>query len=159
MAKQPKTFFGLLLKNAWNSIRGFFKRLFEDADHNLLEFAISLTTIAKNALQSKALDLLTGLTSTKVDDAILKLAREKVLLLLAAELIVHGLDAASTKEDVEAVATKITDVFEGLSDKDKGKLYTSLAAELYILFMDVKNGKTVTFGSAAALVEAAYKIF
>ena len=143
-----KTFFGKLF--------GWIGDIFHDADKNLLQAAVKITEIVKSALNSHVADFATSLTSTKIDDKLLAIAREKITFILAKEMLVLNASKPATEDEAQDLAKKIIDGFGVLSDDDKAELYTKLAAKLYIFFKE-HEGKKVTFGEAAALAESAYQ--
>jgi hypothetical protein len=157
-----KTFFGKLLagdfNGAFGDLKAWLKGIWKDADHNVLKTAIQVTTAVKDALESKLVTSIIAFTTTKIDDDVSAFLHKNIVVLLADELLIQGITPDSTEEEVQAVAQKIVDSFGGMADKDKQQLFTSVAANAYRLWQDVKQGKHITFGAAAALVEGAYKV-
>lgn len=156
-----KTFFGKLLAGdfggVWSDLKSWLKGIWNSADHNILHAAIQVTEAAKLALQSKEVKALVLFTTTKVDDAVYDFLQKNIVNLLAAEFLIDGIKADSSEEEIQATAQKIVDLFGGLNDADKEQLYTSIAANAYRLWQDVKAGKKITFGEAAALIEGFFK--
>lgn len=152
-----KTFFGKIFGSAWDSIKGFFNKLFKEADHDLLQTAIIITEGLKAALQTGVIRTFVQLTPTKVDDNLLQIANDNLPKLLASEQLLQVLKTGATEADAEVILTTIVDNFGGLSDKGKEELYTSIAAKFYVLVMEIKNGKKITFGKAALLIESAWE--
>ena len=153
--REHKTFFGKIFGSACD----WLKDQFEAANHDLLEVAINITQLVNDGLKSGVLDGLVSFTSTKIDDAALDLLRTQVPIFLAEELALKNINSATPDTDVRDILTEIVDAFGGLSDDKKEKLYTSVAASAYKLLMLVKEGKKVTFGQAAAMVETAYQAY
>jgi|SRR6185312_689246 len=154
---QHKTFFGKIFGNAWDSVKAFFKKAFEDADHDLLEVVIKITNVVKIALSSGTAQFLVDLTKTDLDNKVLDIANKYLAILLADEIMLQGLKEATTQEEIQAIFSKVLDSFGQMTDDQKAKFYTSLAADLYKLYQEIKSGKKITFGEAALLVESAYQ--
>lgn len=155
--REHKTFFGKIFGVAWDSIKSFFQKKFEEADHNLLETAIKITNVIKIALASGTANFLVSLTRTDLDNKILAIANQYLPLILADEIMLHGITIASTEEEVKAAFGKVLDSFGNMSTDKKEEFYTSIAANIYKLYQEIKSGKKITFGEAALLVEAAYQ--
>jgi hypothetical protein len=132
-------------------------KLFHNANHDFLSVAIALTNTVKVALQSKILDFLTSLTPTKIDDNVLAALRVQVPIILSDELLIQASGSPTTEADAQALGQKLIDSFGALSDEKKEKLYTTVAAQIYIFLQDHNNGQKVTFGQAATLVEGFYQ--
>lgn len=144
-----KTFFG--------KIFGWIGDLFHSANEGFLKAAITVTEAVKNALNSGIVDFLTAIIPGDVDNKLVKILRAKVPVLLADELLIQGITDGSTEEEIQALAAKVVDSFGGLSEAKKEKLYTSLAAQIYIFLKKHQDKHHVTFGEAAALVESGYR--
>lgn len=132
-------------------------KLFSNANHNFLQAAIDITNVVKVALQSKLVDFLTSVIPGTVDDKIVAILRTNVPILLADELLLQQVGAPATEADAQALATKLIDSFGKLSDGDKEKFFTSIAAQTYIFLQQHQNGQHVTFGEAATLAESFYQ--
>lgn len=154
--REHKTFFGKIFGTAWDSVKVFFNKLFEEADHDLLQVCILLTEGIKAGLKSGVVTSFVNLTPTKVDDKLLAIANENLPKLLASEQLLQMLNANTTEADTETILKKIVDNFGGLSDKGKEELYTSIAAKFYALVMGLK-GKKITFGQSVLLIESAWE--
>ncbi len=157
MTTTHKTFFGKIFGNAWDSIKAFFNKVFQDADHNLLEAAIIITQGVKAALSSGVVADFVKLTPTKVDDDLLAIANQNLPKILASEILLKTLNKDNSEADDQAIITQVVNVFGGLSDAGKEELFTSIAAKVYVLLQQIKSGKKVTFGQAALLVESAWE--
>lgn len=155
--KVHRTFFGKIFGSAWDSIKSFFSKAWDDADHNLLEFAVVVTQALKDGLQSGVVKFIVDATPTELDNNILQAVNAFLPKLLADELLIKDVKDSSTEADAEAVAKKIVDSFGGLSSENKEKFYTSVAAKIYVLVMQEKHGVHVTFGQGAQLIESAYQ--
>lgn len=155
--KVHRTFFGKIFGSAWDSIKSFFSKAWDDADHNLLEFAVVVTQALKNDLQSGVVKFIVDATPTELDNNILQAVNAFLPKLLADELLIKDVKDSSTEADAQEVAKKIVDSFGGLSSDKKEEFYTSVAAKIYVLAMQVKAGAHITFGQAAQLVESAYQ--
>lgn len=152
-----KTFFGRIFGTAWDSIKTFFSNTFANANHDLLEVAIVITNVVKNALSSNTAQFLVDLTKTNLDNEILAIANKNLAILLGDEILLQGVKDATTTDEIQAVFQKVLDSFGTMTDSQKEKLYTSLAADVYKLYLEVKSGQKITFGEAALLVESAYQ--
>lgn len=155
--KTHKTFFGRIFGSAWDSIKAFFDKIFEEANHELLEAAIITTQALKAALQSGVVTAFVKMTPTKVDDTLLEIANKNLPKILASEILLKSLNPSNTEADNQAIIKQIVDQFGGLSDAGKEELFTSIAAKIYVLFQQIKSGKKVTFGKASVLVETAWE--
>ena len=151
------TFFGRIFGTAWDSVISFFKKKFKDADHGLLEVAITVTNVVKQVLSSGAANFLVSLTPTDIDDKLLATLNKQLPIILANEIMIQGINQASTEEEVKSVFSKVLDSFGLMTDADKEQFYTSIAAKIYIVFQELKSGKKISFGEAALLVESAYQ--
>lgn len=154
-----KTFFGKIFGSAWDSIKSFFNKIFEEANHDFLEASILITQGLKVALQTGAVKDFVSLTPTKIDDDLLNIANENLPKILASEILLKSLNPDNSDADNQAVIKKIVDTFGGLSDAGREELFTHIAAKIYVLFQQIKSGKKVTFGQAALLVESAWEEF
>ena len=143
------TFFGKLF--------GWIGDLFHNANKNLLQIAIDVTNAAKVALNSGLFDLAAVLIPGTADDAILAALKSKVPVILADELLVQSAGTMTSEADAETLAKKLVDSFGGLTDAKKEKLYTTVAAEIYIFLQQHLHGEKVTFGEGASLAESMYR--
>jgi hypothetical protein len=132
-------------------------KLFKSANKPFLQAVIDVTNTVKVALNSQLVDILTGIIPGTVDNEIVVILRKQIPVLLADELLLQSAGTPATQEDAQALAQKLLDSFGLIKDEKKGKLYTSIAAELYIFLQEHQNGQKVTFGEAAALVEGFYQ--
>lgn len=153
MARKHLTFFGKTFGWLWDQI----KTAFTAGDGHFLEVAINFTNRVKDALNSKAVDFITSLIPGDLDDKIVEILKAQVPIILADELMVQAAGAPATEEEGQALAAKLVDSFGGLSDINKEKFYTSIAAKIYIFLHDHAHGEKVTFGQAARFVETAYE--
>ena len=154
---QHKTFFGKTIGTVWDSISGFFKKQWDDADHNALEAVIKITNVLKIACQSQTATFLTDLTKTDLDNEALAIANKWLPVVLADELMLQGINSASTQDEVQAVFGKVLDSFGKFTSDQKEKFYTSVAATMYKVYQEIKSGQKITFGQAASLVEKAFE--
>lgn len=154
---QHKTFFGKIFGSAWDSIKSVFQKQWDAADHNLLEFAIKVTNVLKIACQSGTATFLTDLTKTDLDNEALAIANKWLPVVLADEIMLQGINSASSQEDVQAAFGKVLDSFGKFTSDQKEKFYTSVAAQIYKVAVEVKSGQKITFGEAAKLVESAFE--
>jgi hypothetical protein len=152
MAKKHQTFFGKIFGPIWDAI----KKKFEDANKPFLEIAVNLTNIVKDALNSGAVDLLTTVIPGVTDDNIVALLRKILPTILADLLLLKSEGLPATEQNAEYLAKLFLDSFGGLDDGRKERFYTELAAMIY-MFLQANEGKKVTFGAAAQLVETAYQ--
>lgn len=152
-----KTFFGKIFGTAWDSIKSFFSKAWDNADHNLLEFAVQVTQKLKDGLQSGVVQAIVDATPTVLDNNILQAVNAFLPKLLADELLLKDIKDTSTAADVQAAAKEILDSFGGLSDQKKEQFYTSVSAKIYVLVMQIQHNQHITFGQAAQLVESAYQ--
>lgn len=148
MAKHH-TFFGILF--------GWIGDLFHSANEGFLKAAVTITQAIKDALNSGVINFLTSIIPGDLDNKIVEILRKQVPILLADELLIQGINDASTEADIQALAVKVVDSFGGLSDARKEKFYTSVAAQIYIFLKQHEDGHHITFGEAASLVESAYR--
>jgi hypothetical protein len=155
--KVHKTFFGKIFGTAWDSIKSFFGKAWDAADHNLLEFAVTVTQALKDGLESGIVKAFVDATPTELDETVLRAMNVYVPKLLAAELLIKDVDENSTEADAQDVAKKILDSFGGLSSERKEEFYTKVSAKIYVMAMQIKHGQHITFGQAAQLVESAYQ--
>jgi hypothetical protein len=155
--KVHRTFFGKIFGTAWDSIKGFFSKAWDAADHDLLEFAVQVTQALKDGLQSGVVKAIVDATPTVLDENILQAVNNFLPKLLADELLLKDIHDNSTEADTQDVAKKILDSFGGLSDEKKEEFYTSTSAKIYALAVKIKHGEHITFGQAAQLVESAYQ--
>ena len=152
MAKKHSTFFGKIFGPIWDAI----KKKFEDANKPFLEIAVNLTNIVKDALNSGAVDLLTTVIPGVTDDNIVALLRKILPTILADLLLLQASGVPATQEDSEKLAQQFIDSFGGFNDGRKERFYTELAAMIN-MFLNANEGKKVTFGASAQLVETAYQ--
>lgn len=153
--KIHKTFFGKTIGVAFDAVRKVIKNLF--GKKGLLEAAVVVTNSVKVALENPITELLVSISPTGIDDKLLKIANEWVPKILAEELLLQKINEVETEEEVKEIFIKIINTFGTLTDQDKEQLYTTLAAKLYIVYEQVREGKKVTFGQAAKLVEEAFQ--
>jgi len=146
---QHHTFFGKLF--------GWIGDLFHNANHTFLQTAIDVTQAVKDGLNSGIVDLVTGLIPGNIDNEIVTILRKNLPIILADEMLLQGINENSTEADVQALAKKIVDSFGGFSTDRKEEFYTSVAAKIYKLLKQVKDGQKVTFGEAASLAESMYQ--
>lgn len=144
-----KTFFG--------KIFGWIGDLFHNANKDLLQAAIDITNTIKAALNSGIVDFITGLIPGTLDDSIVAALRTQLPVLLADELLVQSVGTPATEADAQLLATKLVDSFGLMTDAKKEKLYTSIAADIYIFLQNHLHGEKVTFGEAASLAESMYQ--
>ncbi len=160
---EHKTFIGKLLAldfaGAWGDIKAFVKQIWQDADHDVIDASINITQFVKEALENDSLEALVAITSSKKDDEILAFMQENLAKVLSSEFLLDEITPDSTKEEISAVLDKVFDQYRWFDDEEKQQVYTSFAANLYRLYLDIKQGKKVTFGTAALLVESAFKVF
>lgn len=153
MQRKHKTLMGKIFGTAWDAI----KSVFTAADKTLLKLAISITNAVKDALNSGITDFITKLIPGDLDDKIVEILRAKLPVLLADELLIEAAGEITTEEQARELGIKLVDSFGGLSDEKKERLYTSLAAEIYIFLQKHAHGEKVTFGEGAALAESMYR--
>lgn len=152
--KHHKTLFGQIFGSIWD----FIKAPFENANHNLLEILVTVTNKVKDALNSGAVDFLTSVIPTDIDDKLVALIRGKLPKIVATEILLKSFDDTDmTEEESKETAQKILDVWGGLNDADKAEFYTTLGSKLYIFIQEHQHGEKVTFGEAAAFIESAWK--
>ncbi len=158
-----KTFFGKLLAldfdGIWSDIKAFVKNIWQEADHKAINASITVTQFLKEALENDSLEALVLITKTDKDDEALAFMKENLPKILSSEFLLAEITPDSTKEKIQSVLNTVLDDYSIIKDEDKQQLYTSFAANLYRLYLDVKQGKKVTFGTAALLVESAFKVF
>lgn len=154
MAKH-KTLLGKILSPFTNTF-SWLKNLL-NSNKELLKIAFEVTQKIKNLLDSKIADFLVSLTLTKADDNLLKLLREKVLIMLADELLLKTINKDTTEEEAKEISQKILDSFGGLSTEKREKLITTIAAQIFQFVKEHSDGKHVTFGEAALLMESMWK--
>lgn len=158
---EHKTFFGKLLAGdftgAWQDIKNFVKKIWEDADHKAIDASITITEFIKNALDNSEVNILVALTPTKTDDEVLAFMKENAVKVLSNEMLLKEITPESSADEIQQTLNKIIDTYGGLNDEDKQQLFTSIAANLYRLYLDIKAGKKVTFGTSAVLVESGFK--
>lgn len=157
-----KTFFGKLLAGdfggAWQDIKTFVKKIWEDANHDVIDASITVTDFAKAALENATLNTLVNLTPTEKDDEILAFMKLNLAKILSSEFLINTLTPDSTVEEIQNALQTVLDQYGILKDEDKQQLYTSIAANLYRLYLDIKQGKKISFGTAALLVESGFKL-
>lgn len=158
---EHKTFFGKLLhgefESAFGDLKRWLKDIWENANHDVIDLAITLTDLTKTVLNNKAVDQFITFTKSTVDNDMAQFLRSNVVTISADLLLIKGVEESTNEEELQKVAQQIVNSFGGLSDEQKEVFYTSLAAKLYIVYQKVKAGEKVTFGEAAALVEGAFK--
>lgn len=158
---EHKTFFGKLLhgefESAFGDLKRWLKDIWEKANHDIIDLAITLTELTKVTLNSGAVDQFITFTKTTVDNDVAAFLRSKVVIISADLLLIKGVKDSKNEAELQDVAKQIVDSFGGLSDEQKEMFYTSLAAKLYIEYQKIKAGEKITFGEAAALVEGAFK--
>lgn len=140
----------------FDGFASWFKSEYEKADHDLLTVAYEVTNAVKDALNSGSADLIADITPTKLDNTLLAVAREKLPLIMAAELALKDITPATTDDEAKAIAQQIADSFGGIPDERKGQFYTSVFANLYKTLIDVRNGQKITFGLAASFAETTW---
>lgn len=111
--------------------------------------AIEITNQIKEGLHSQILDYIIDKIPGETDDRIVAVSRRIIHNVLAVELSLSKLPDFASKEDIEAFAAKVLAAFGVLQDNEKAKLYTTLAAQIYVALEDGK----ITFGEGAAVVE------
>lgn len=154
---QHKTFFGKIFGSVWDSISGFFKKQWDAADHNGLELAIKLTNFVKICCQSQEANFLVSITKTGLDDAALAFAKKWLPSVLADLLLIQGINTASSEADIQVAFGKVLDSFGKFTTDQKERFYTSVAATIYKLYLEVQSGQKITFGEAAKLVQTAFE--
>jgi len=143
------TFFG--------KIFSWIGKLFKNAKKEWLQVAVKVTQQFQVAINSPIVDILTAIIPSDADDAVVRILRKELPLILAKELAIVSLTEATTEADVKNAMDKIVLYFGKLSDEEKAQLYTSMSAKIYIVLQKVLEGKKVTFGEAASLAESAYQ--
>jgi hypothetical protein len=132
-------------------------KLFHNSRKNFLQAAIDITNVVKTAVNSKIVDFITSVIPGTVDNSIVAILRDQVPKILADELLIQATGAPATEADAQALAQKLIDSFGSLSDVNKEKFFTSVAAKIYIFLQAHDNGQKVTFGEAATLAESFYQ--
>lgn len=154
---QHKTFFGKIFGSVWDSIKGVFQKQWDEANHDLLETAVKITNVVKIALASDTANFLVDLTKTDLDNEALAIANKWLPVVLADEMMLQGINSASTQDEVQAAFGKVLDSFGKFTTDQKEKFYTSVAATIYKVYNEIKGGQKITFGEAAKLVETAFE--
>jgi hypothetical protein len=155
--KVHKTFFGRTIGKAFDAVKKAVSSLFGKNNKNLLQAVILVTNSVKTVLESPVTGLVVEVTPTGVDDKLLAIANEWVPKILAEELLLQQINTVETEAEVKEIFIKAINTFGKLTDQDREQLYTTLAAKLYIIYNQVQEGKKVTFGQAATLVEEAFQ--
>jgi hypothetical protein len=132
-------------------------KLFKNENKPFLQAAINITNVVKNAVNSKLFDFLTSVIPGTVDNSIVEILRKQVPVILADELLIQSTGATATEADAQVLAQKLIDSFGALSDVNKEKFFTSVAAKIYIFLQAHEHGEKVTFGEAATLAESSYQ--
>lgn len=144
-------------------IAHFVTHILGKAKEDLAKATVYLVQNIQPILVSGAADIaaqiLDVITKTKLPDTVLAELRKWVPVYLTAEGIITTLNADSTQEEVEAELNKLLSLFPNLTAAQRGKLWTSLAAQIYILVHQLDSGEVLTFGEAAAIVEEAYQAY
>lgn len=155
--KVHKTFFGKTIGRVFDAVKKAFNKVFGKDSKGLLKAAILVTNSVKTVLENPITGLLVEVTPTGVDNKLLAIANAWIPKILAEELLLQRINTVETEAEVKQIFIEAIDTFGKLTDQDKEQLYTTLAAKLYIIYNQVQDGKKVTFGQAAKLVEEAFQ--
>jgi hypothetical protein len=154
MAKNKHhTFLGKIFGSAWDWV----KEKLAKADDKLLDVAIHITNLVKDALNSGVVDIITAAIPGTLDDKLVAIVREKIPLILSKELLLKAVGTPATEEEAKALTEELLAGFGVLSDADKAEFYTTVAAKVYMFLHEHEHGEKVTFGEAASLAEDMYQ--
>jgi hypothetical protein len=119
-----------IFTRAWK----WLKHALADGEQKVLPIAIAVTEGIKTALESGVPDFVANMVETlfpqvhNLPDQLLKVIKENIVKVLAAELAIKALEGTPTDEEIKDFEAAVLNAF-GLHDK-KSKLYTELAVQL-----------------------------
>lgn len=147
-----------IFTRAWK----WLKHALANGEQKVIPIAIAVTEGIKTALESGVPDFIAKFVETifpqvhGLPDDLLKIMKENITKVLAAELAVKGLDGTPTPEQIQDFENKILEAF-GLHD-DKSKLYTEVAVRIakdVDAFIQGGN-QDRTFGQWVTFIEKEY---
>jgi hypothetical protein len=119
-----------IFTRAWK----WLKHALADGEQKVLPIAIAVTEGIKTALESGVPDFVANFVETifpqvhGLPDQLLKVIKDNIMKVLAAELAIKALEGTPTDEEIKAFELAVLDAF-GLHDK-KSKLYTEMAVQI-----------------------------
>lgn len=123
------------LKQAWNWLKSLFEKGFDELRH-LSGPSVKIVDAIKAVVENPALDFITELTGTGVDDKILHKARLIVPALSEKLNVIHGVLDINDK-DSDAVE-KFLEYLRSLNPDARTSFWVILAGELNVMLADGK---------------------
>ena len=149
--EQHKTFFGKIF--AWIG------KVFSAPD--LLKAAISITEIVKNFVQSQVVtglaDLVDSAFHTTLGATVLADVNKVINTTLASELALEGFPNGGTEEQIAAWEQNIIKAVTGLDPTKQSKLYTTLAAQVYLILKPEIAAGNITWATIIKDIEQTYQ--
>lgn len=137
---------------------------FHSFKENVSKIAIGITEAVKTATEGTLFKTLASTIDTAfkthLASDVLDLIHKGTLKALAVELAIEGLSDNPTEQDILDFENRVIAAITGLSPKNKSKLWTTLASQIYGLVQEAtKDDTTLTWAEIVEIVETAYQDF